>query len=156
MNGVEKYIFEKYQSMIETLGYSFYYVEFQKNHKDVYLRLYIEPLDDTQIMDIDACENVSRAFGDAFDQDSGFPISDAYILEVSSPGIERTLHVPEHFKRYVGEKIRLGLYKSINKKKEFVSILKSANDSGIVIDDDGVMIELDYKDISRAQLYCDF
>lgn len=156
MNGVEKYIFEKYQSMIETLGYSFYYVEFQKKHKDVYLRLYIEPLDDTQIMDIDACEKVSRAFGDAFDQDSGFPISDAYILEVSSPGIERTLHVPEHFKRYVGEKIRLGLYKSINKKKEFVSILKSANDSGIVIDDDGVMIELDYKDISRAQLYCDF
>ena len=156
MNGVEKYIFEKYQSMIETLGYSFYYVEFQKNHKDVYLRLYIEPLDDTQIMDIGACEKVSRAFGDAFDQDSGFPISDAYILEVSSPGIERTLHVPEHFKRYVGEKIRLGLYKSINKKKEFVSILKSANDSGIVIDDDGVMIELDYKDISRAQLYCDF
>lgn len=156
MNGVEKYIFEKYQSMIETLGYGFYYVEFQKNHKDVYLRLYIEPLDDTQTMDIDACETVSRAFSDAFDQDTSFPISDAYILEVSSPGIERTLHVPEHFKRYVGEKIRLGLYKSINKKKEFVSILKSANDSGIEIDDDGVIIELEYKDISRAQLYCDF
>lgn len=156
MNSVEKYIFEQYHHLLENLGYSFYHVEFQKNHKDVYLRLFIEPLNNTQTMDIDACEIVSRACSDAFDQDPKFPISDAYILEVSSPGIERTLYVPEHFKRYVGEKVRLGLYKSLNKKKEFISVLKQADDSGIQIEDDGVVINLDYKDISKAQLYCDF
>ncbi|MEE0511954.1 MAG: ribosome maturation factor RimP [Peptococcaceae bacterium] len=156
MNSVEKYILEKYRHLIENLGYSFYHVEFQKSHKDTYLRLFIEPLDGTQTMDIDACETVSRACSDAFDQDAKFPIDDAYILEVSSPGIERTLYVPEHFQRYIGEKIRLGLYKSVSKKKEFVSILKYADNTGIKIEDNGVIIDLDYKDISKAQLYCDF
>lgn len=107
-------------------------------------------------MDIDACEVVSRACSDAFDADPKFPIADAYILEVSSPGIERTLFVPEHFERYVGEKVRLGLYKSLNKKKEFIAILKSADENGIEIDDGGDIIALEYKDISKAQLYCDF
>ena len=133
MNSVEKYIFENYRALVENAGFSVYYVEFQKNHKDSILRLYIEPKDADQTMDIDA-----------------------YILEVSSPGIERTLFVPEHFERYVGEKVRLGLYKSLNKKKEFIAILKSADENGIEIDDGGDIIALEYKDISKAQLYCDF
>ena len=156
MNSVEKYIFENYQALVEAQGFSIYYVEFQKSHKDNILRLYIEPKDVGQTMDIDACEIVSRACSDAFDADKKFPIADAYILEVSSPGIERTLFVPEHFERYVGEKVRLGLYKSLNKKKEFIAILKNADDAGIQIDDAGSIIDLDYKDISKAQLYCDF
>ena len=66
------------------------------------------------------------------------------------------MFVPEHFERYVGEKVRLGLYKSLNKKKEFIAILKSADENGIEIDDGGDIIALEYKDISKAQLYCDF
>lgn len=156
MNSVEKYISENYNQLIESSGYSLYHVEFQKSHKDVYLRLFIEPLNDSHIMDIDACELISRSLSDAFDDDKHFPIADAYILEVSSPGIERTLYTPTHFKRYIGEKVRLGLYKSINKKKELVSILKNANNTGIQIEVEGNLIDLDYKDISKAQLYCDF
>lgn len=156
MNSVENYIFENYRALVENAGFSVYYVEFQKSHKDSILRLYIEPKDADQTMDIDACEVVSRSCSDAFDADPKFPIADAYILEVSSPGIERTLFVPEHFERYVGEKVRLGLYKSLNKKKEFIAILKSADENGIEIDDGGDIIALEYKDISKAQLYCDF
>ena len=156
MNSVEKYIFENYRSLIEAAGYSLYHVEFQKSHKDLYLRLFIEPANADQIMDIDACETISRAVSDAFDSDKHFPIADAYILEVSSPGIERTLYCPEHFKRYVGEKVRLGLYKSLNKKKELVVVLKHADDDGIQIETEDGLLDLNYKDISKAQLYCDF
>lgn len=156
MNSVEKYILENYRTLVAELGYEIYHVEFQKSHKDNFLRLFIEPTDADQVMDIDACEAVSRRCSDAFDSDVHFPVSDAYILEVSSPGIERTLYIPEHFKRFVGEKVRLGLYKSLNKKKEFIAVLKQADDAGIQIDDDGTIIDLEYKDISKAQLYCDF
>lgn len=156
MNSVEKYIVENYRALVVNMGYDFYHVEFQKNHKDNFLRLFIEPTDDGQIMDIDACEAVSRSCSDAFDNDTQFPISDAYILEVSSPGIERTLYSPTHFKRYIGEKVRLGLYKNLNKKKELIVVLKQADDQGIQIDDDGTLITLPYKDIAKAQLICDF
>ncbi|MEE0435020.1 MAG: ribosome maturation factor RimP [Peptococcaceae bacterium] len=156
MNSVEKYISDKYRPMIEQLGYSLYYVEYAKNHKDVYLRLFIEPLDAEQTMDIDACETVSRACSDAFDQDEQFPIAAAYILEVSSPGIERTLYIPEHFQRYVGEKVFVGLYKSLNKKKEFIAVLAQADHDGVDLDVDGETIRLEYKDIAKAQLHCDF
>ena len=60
MNSVEKYIFENYRALVENAGFSVYYVEFQKSHKDSILRLYIEPKDADQTMDIDACEVVSR------------------------------------------------------------------------------------------------
>ena len=156
MNSVETYILENYGARVQALGYSFYHVEFKKDRKEVYLRLFIEPVDDSQVMDIDACETVSRALSDAFDSDSHFPVADAYILEVSSPGIERTLFTPEHFKRYIGEKVRVGLYQSLNKKKEFIAVLAQADDNGIQIDDAGKRIALEYKDISKAQLYCDF
>ena len=56
MNSVEKYIFENYRALVENAGFSVYYVEFQKSHKDSILRLYIEPKDADQTMDIDACE----------------------------------------------------------------------------------------------------
>ncbi len=156
MNGVEKYISDNYSGLMKDLGYSPYYIEYTKNHKDIYVRLFIEPLDASAILDIDACEVVSRACGDAFDNDSNFPLKDAYILEVSSPGIERELHTPEHFARYVGEKIRIRLYKAIKQQKEHIVVLKAANDEGVDIELDNEIISLTYKDISKAQLFCDF
>ena len=52
--------------------------------------------------------------------------------------------------------MRVRLYKSINNKKEMVAILKAADDDGVQIDVDGEVIDLTYKDLSKAQLYCDF
>ncbi len=156
MNNVEKYISENYATLINDFGYSLYHVEYKKNHKEIYLRIFIEPSEQFSMMDIEACEKVSRACSDAFDNDEKFPIKEAYILEVSSPGIERELYIPEHYQRYIGEKVRIRLYKSINNKKEMVAILKAADDDGVQIDVDGEVIDLTYKDLSKAQLYCDF
>ncbi len=156
MNNVEKYISENYSSLINEFGYSLYHVEYKKNHKDIYLRLFIEPADGSSSMDIEACEKVSRACSDAFDNDQKFPIKDAYILEVSSPGIERELYIPEHYQRYIGEKVRVRLYKSINNQKEVIAILNAADENGVQLDVDGQLVDLTYKELSKAQLYCDF
>ena len=144
MNNVEKYISENYHGLINDFGYSLYHVEYKKNHKEIYLRIFIEPYEH------------SCACSDAFDNDQHFPIKEAYILEVSSPGIERELYIPEHYQRYIGEKVRVRLYKSINNKKEMIAILNAADDQGIQIEVDGEVIDLTYKELSKAQLYCDF
>ena len=156
MNNVEKYISENYHGLINDFRYSLYHVEYKKNHKEIYLRIFIEPYEHSSAMDIEACEKVSRACSDAFDNDQHFPIKEAYILEVSSPGIERELYIPEHYQRYIGEKVRVRLYKSINNKKEMIAILNAADDQGIQIEVDGEVIDLTYKELSKAQLYCDF
>ena len=156
MNSVEKYILDNYTESIDKYHYRFYNVEFKKSHQESILRLFIEPADEQQTMDIDACEKISRTLSDLFDGDANFPITDAYTFEVSSPGIERTLYTPEHFQRYIGEKIRVGLYKAHNGKKELIAILQQADDACIQLDCNGETIDLDYKDISKAQLYCDF
>ena len=156
MNSVEKYIYDNLTSFVDELGYNFYHIDYSKNRKETFLRIYIEPNDPDLAMDIDACEKVSRACSEALDNDPKFPIKDAYVLEVSSPGIERELYTPEHYQRYIGEKIRIHLYKSINNKKEFVAVLNSADKEGIKLNIDESIVELTYKEISKAQLYCDF
>lgn len=156
MNSVEKYIIDNYTNIVAEYHYRFYHVEFKKSRQENILRLFVEPVDESQAVDIDTCEKISRILSDSFDNDPKFPISDAYTFEVSSPGIERTLYVPDHFKRYIGEKIRIGLYKAKNGKKEWIAILKSADEKSIQLGDDDESIEIDYKDISKAQLYCDF
>ncbi|MDO4280862.1 MAG: ribosome maturation factor RimP [Peptococcaceae bacterium] len=155
MNNVEKYVTEHYEPMIQENGYRLYHVEYQKAHQDHILRIFIECADDA-VMDIDACEKISRACSDAFDNDPHFPVAVAYTLEVSSPGIERELYTPAHFQRYVGQKIRVRLFKAVDGKKEILAILEKADDQGITLNDDGHIIDLTYKEISKAQLYCDF
>ena len=156
MNSVEKYIYDNLTSLVNNLGYSFYHIDYSKNRKEAFLRIFIEPNDSSLTMDIDACEKVSRACSEAFDNDNNFPIKDAYTLEVSSPGIERDLYTPEHYQRYIGEKIRVHLYKSIDNKKEFIAVLSSADNEGVKLNIDENTVELTYKEISKAQLYCDF
>lgn len=156
MNKVEEYIISQYSDTLKEMGFSFYYVEYKKDRKESVVRIYAEPLKEEQPMDIDACEKISRRLSDDFDQDSQFPISEAYVLEVSSPGIERELFIPDHYRRLIGQKIRLRFYKERFGDKELVAELKEADDDGIVIDVCGKEEQLLYKEFAKAQSYCEF
>lgn len=156
MNKVEKYILNEYSAVLEEQGYVFYHIEYNKVGKENFLRLYIENKDLINGIDIEACEKISRLLSDRMDIDESFPIKDAYIFEVSSPGLERELHTLEHYKRYIGEKICVKLYKAIEKNKELIGILESVDEDGIVINDSKKTYMLPYDLISKAHLFCDF
>ena len=116
----------------EENGVEIYDVEYVKEGSDWYLRAYIDKPDGVNIGD---CEAVSRALSDKLDE-ADF-IEDAYILEVSSPGLGRTLKKDKHLQKSIGEEVEIKLFKPIDKCKEFSGILESFNADNITITEDG-------------------
>lgn len=135
----------------QQFGVSIYDVEFVKEGSDYYLRAYI---DKTEGVTIDDCENVSRAFSDELDREDF--ITEAYILEVSSPGLGRTLKKERHFLNSLGEEIEIKTYKPIGKDKEFVGILKAYNNGEIVVDMDGQEKTFTKDMVANVRLTIDF
>jgi ribosome maturation factor RimP len=104
-------------------------VEYVKEASNWYLRIFI---DKEGGITIDDCEIVSRAFDSDFEDKD--PIKEPYILEVSSPGLDRPLKKDKDFARNIGKKVEVKLYKAIDKQKEFVGILKGFNDDSITLE----------------------
>ncbi|MBR1472009.1 MAG: ribosome maturation factor RimP [Lachnospiraceae bacterium] len=100
-------------------GVRIYDVEYVKEGSDWYLRVYIDKDGGVNIQD---CENVSRAFSDRLDAEDF--IAEAYILEVSSPGLGRQLKKDRHFENSIGEEVELKLFEALDGEKEFTGILE--------------------------------
>ena len=113
----------------EENGVEIYDVAYLKEGSDWYLRAYIDKPEGVNIQD---CENVSRALSDKLDEVDF--IDDAYILEVSSPGLGRTLKKDKHLEKSLGEEVELRLYKPRDKQKEFTGILKSFDADSVIIE----------------------
>jgi ribosome maturation factor RimP len=103
-------------------------VEFVKEGTNQYLRAYI---DKPGGITIDDCEVVSRALSDKLDQEDF--IAEAYILEVSSPGLGRPLKKEKDYARSIGKEIEIRTYKAINQEKEFVGTLKAYDKDTVTI-----------------------
>lgn len=111
-------------------------VEFKKEGADYVLRVIIDVPDDTDGgVSIDQCESVSRLLSDALD--SSDPIDKAYMLEVSSPGIDRPLKRDRDFERFMGRDIDIGLYKAQNGSKVFTGKLVGYDGNIVTVDSDG-------------------
>lgn len=132
-------------------GVSVYDVEYVKEGSDYYLRAYIDKPGGVNIQD---CENVSRALSDELDRID--PIPDAYILEVSSPGLGRTLKKDKHLQSGIGRKVEVKLFKPIDKCKEFSGILESFDPDRIVIRDGETEHSFMRSDIALIRLALDF
>ncbi len=115
--------------IVEKNQVEIYDVEYVKEGSEWYLRAYIDKEGGVNIND---CEAVSRALSDELDK-ADF-IDDAYILEVSSPGLGRTLKKDKHLLKSIGEEVELKAYKPINGSKEFAGSLKAFDDETITIE----------------------
>lgn len=137
---------------INELGFSVWDVEYVKEGAEWYLRITIDSPDG---IDLEACEKVHRAIEEIID--AADPIEDFYYLEVSSPGVERTLKKPEHFAHCIGEKVEIKLFApDKNGKKSYKGELKAANESGIEIEADGETVALEYSAVAKANTYFEF
>ena len=122
----------------ERHGVYIYNTEYKKEGSEYYLRLFIDKDSGVTIED---CENVSREISPMLD-DLTF-IKDAYIFEVSSPGIDRLLTRDWHFEKVMGEEIDIKLFAPIDGSKEISGILKAYSDGNITIEanDKEIIIE---------------
>ena len=117
--------------MIEENKFELVDVEYVKEGGNWYLRVYI---DKPGGINIDDCELISRALSDKLDEKDF--IEDAYILEVSSPGLGRPLKKDKDFTRNMGEMVEIKLFRQINKQKECEGILKAFDKETVTIEAD--------------------
>ena len=113
----------------ERHGVYIYNTEYKKEGSEYFLRLFIDKDGGVTIED---CENVSREISPLLD-DLTF-IKEAYIFEVSSPGIDRALSRDWHFEKVLGEEIDIKLFAPVEGKKEISGILKSYADGVITVE----------------------
>lgn len=130
---------------------SIYDVEYVKEGSDYYLRAYIDKPEGVSIQD---CENVSRALSDALDEEDFIP--DAYILEVSSPGLGRALKKDKHLQASIGQEVEIRLFRPIDKCREFSGTLESFDAKVIVIRDGENIRTFERPDVALVRLAFDF
>lgn len=151
----DKNIESKVEKLIEKeisdLGYDLYDVEYLKEGRDFYLRIFIDSKDGIGIED---CEKVNNVIDPILDEKD--LIKDQYFLEVSSVGLERNLRKDKHFQDAIGENIELKLYKKINNTKTILGMLKEYKDGRIKIEVQEDILEIDIKNIASAKVIFDW
>ena len=135
----------------EKNGVEIYDVEYVKEGSDFYLRAYIDKEEGVNIND---CEAVSRELSDALDREDFIP--DAYILEVSSPGLGRTLKKDRHLEKSIGLEVEIKLFKPVDKCKEFDGVLESFDGETITISDNDQPRTFARSEIALIRLALDF
>ena len=138
--------------LIEQHQFELVDVEYVKEGGNWYLRAYI---DKPGGITVDDCEVISRALSDLLDEHDY--IDDAYILEVSSPGLGRPLRKDKDFARSIGEEVEIRTFRAIQHQKEFTGILKDFNKETIIIElENEETMEFQRADIALVRLAFDF
>lgn len=132
----------------DELGLEIWDVRFTKEGTDWYLRIFI---DKDGGVSIDDCVDLTRAITKPLDEAD--PISQSYMLEVSSPGVERELTRDEHFEKYVGSPVMLRAIRPVDGVRDFNGIMTDYTDKKITVKlEDETEVIFDKKDTSYVKL----
>lgn len=149
MANIEERVETLVKPTIEDLGYRLYDVQYAKEGKDYFLRIFIEKENGT--ISLEDCEKVNNEIEEMLD--TADYIKEQYFLEVSSTGIEKQIRKTKHLQENIGEIIDVKLFKPINNSKEYIGILKKFDDETIYLEADNQIIELERKNISLIKKY---
>ena len=146
---------DKVENLIKTkvqeLGYNLYDVEYVKEGKDYFLRVYIHK--DNGIT-LDDCEIVSNGITEILD--NADYIKEQYFLEVSSPGVERILKKDKHLKSNIGANVQVKLFKPLDGKKQYEGILKDFDSDNIKIETSSQILEIERQNIGQIKTIFDW
>ena len=137
---------------IESMGLTLWGVEVTSANRPAVI-IYI---DSEKGVSIDQCAEVSRDVGLMLEVEE--VIDSAYVLEVSSPGLERKFFKPEQMSAYIGRKLDIALVFSIEGRKKFKGLLQDTNEEGLAlkIDDQEDPINIEWDRIKKAKLIHEF
>ncbi|MEX2499273.1 MAG: ribosome maturation factor RimP [Wenzhouxiangellaceae bacterium] len=149
---------------IEAMGFEFVGLEYLSNPKNRLVRIYIDR--EPEGISVDDCAEVSHEVSAVLDVED--PVSGHYSLEVSSPGVERPLFEPAHYRKFVGDRATVHLYAPMNdghgnghgnghgagqnKRRKLTGRIVAADDDQVVVEVDGENIAVSFDDIRRANL----
>lgn len=147
MSKIEEKVEQLVEKRINNIGYELYDVEYSKEGKNYYLRIFI---DSPKGIDLNDCEKVNNEINELLDKADY--IKDAYFLEVSSPGIERVLRKDKHLKQNIGKEICVKLFKKDeNGKKEYTGILNNFDQETIKVEIEKQIQEIQRKNIAQIK-----
>lgn len=132
---------------VEALGFELWGLEYLSQGKHSTLRIFIESEAGVQV---DDCAAVSEQVGAVLDVEE--PITGEYVLEVSSPGMDRRLFTLDQCRAYVGEEIDLRLRLPFEGRRKFRGLLRGVEEEDIVLLVDDHEYLLPFGDVDRAQL----
>jgi ribosome maturation factor RimP len=135
------------EPLLEKLGYELVDLEYAPGRAHAVLRVFI---DRPEGVGLDDCERASHELSALLDVEDPVPVG--YTLEVSSPGLDRVLRKPAHFKRFIGERIWVEMRAAREGRRRYTGRLDALRDEGIELKVDGAMVRVLFADISRARL----
>jgi ribosome maturation factor RimP len=137
----------RFEPVLKTQGYELVDIEFAPGPGGGTLRFYI---DAEKGIDIDDCTAVSPVISEMLDADD--PLPGAYSLEVSSPGLDRVLRTPEHFARFVDNRVKVELRVARDGRKRYTGMLRRADGESIDLEVDNFSVSLKLAEIAKARL----
>ena len=148
MPKIEDVVLELAEPIAKQFGVRIYDVEFKKEGAEWYLRVFLYNKDGIKSED---CENVSRALSEEMDRVD--PIKNSYILEVSSPGLNRMLTKDWHYEAAIGEPVEVRLYSAMNGLKKILGTLCGYEKNVFSIEiDNGEKIDIEQSKIAKIRL----
>ncbi|MCX7991361.1 MAG: ribosome maturation factor RimP [Proteobacteria bacterium] len=138
------------QPVVEKLGLELYDLEYKREGQGWVVRVFINSKDGVTI---DDCVKVSRQLNLLLDVEDIIPYS--YNLEVSSPGLTRTLKKTGHYEKSIGAKVKVKLREPLKNMKTFVAVIKSVEGTKIFFQTDDDIVETDFSNIESAKLQLD-
>ncbi len=138
------------KNTVEGLSFILWGYEYRPHGETALLRIFIEK---DEGISVDDCAKVSRQIGAVLDVENIIPV--AYILEVSSPGMDRVLFTPEQYQEYIGETLKIRTRTPIDERRNFKGPLLKTSETVVHIKVDNQEFEIPFESIDRARLVLD-
>ena len=135
------------QPVVEGMGYELVGVEYLPGGGQAVLRVFIDQPDG---IEVDDCARVSHQVSGVLDVEN--PIKGEYVLEVSSPGIDRPIFKPGDYERFAGEMVRIRLRGMVNGRRKHYGRLLGLQDDRILIDEEGEQVAVPLLEVDRAHV----
>jgi ribosome maturation factor RimP len=141
----------QFEPVLQGLGFELVEVEFAPGPGGGTLRIYIDnPPEMDKGIDVEDCARASHVLSELLDADD--PLPGRYSLEVSSPGTDRVLRTPEHFARFVDNRVKVELLAPRDGRKRYTGVLRRTDGESIELEVDNFSVSIRLAEINRARL----
>jgi ribosome maturation factor RimP len=146
---VHEQLVDLLEPVVEGLGYELVGIDYKPNPKHGLLRIYI---DQECGITVDDCARVSHQISGVLDVED--PVSGHYLLEVSSPGLDRPLFKASDYQKFAGSQVKISFVGTWQGKRKLVGVIAGVDDEGktVKINDPDGIIEIPFDQIGKANL----
>jgi ribosome maturation factor RimP len=157
MRKIDPVLHEKLETLVSSMGYEFVGGEVTSQNSQTVFRLYIDKhgTDGKKGVTLDDCQAVSHQLSAMLDVD--YPVQGRYVLEVSSPGVDRPLFNLKHFQEQVGQRVKMKLHVPLQQRRAFTGLLERVDGEDIWFkpDDSEQTVVVPFSTVDKANVVSD-